>query len=788
MKVISRICVLLAVLSVLAFGDQTLQLSPTSVPQPADVLSRTIQEMKANGQYDQNLWDQYYGINDPTRRFQPLVDVGGDVIGSCAVITSLPYGDTGNTCQYNNDYDEACPYTGSTSPDVVYCFTPTANICVDISLCNTGTNYDTKLYVYEGSYTPGYPFACNDDYCPGWISELHQLQLDAGTVYYIVVDGYGGDCGDYHMTVIQVDCPPPPPPPPECPANTLAGQIPHLPAQSWTAGVSDLRGASPYGPVIRFESYAGANQPVCDIHFWGLSLSYPWASCNEDPMTFEIKFYPDSLGYPGTPACTYVRTISRQATGLLYSVYPLYQWGTILDPCCTLTSGWVSIQGVSIGTPQDCWFLWMSSSVGNGASWRLDPTGLWAIESFDLNYCLTAHPPDTCEFPYDEVDMGDLPACNYPTLVGNPAHALTGVAWLGAGITGEPVPNILNVDPMDDGVIYQNLPWMPCTPQTVTVLVTAGPNFAQFMSCGRHLYLNGWKDGNVDGDFCDVLCPTPGAPAAPEWIVQDAMVMPGPNVFNFIDPGVTNMGVYDGVFRWRLTSQPVGPHGFGLVDTVACPGMTCGTYAFDFVGEVEDYIIEDMQLSVELQSFEAIAGDGLVSLRWSTASETNNDHFVLYKRTSGEENFSTVATITGSGTTSQQHNYEYVDQAVVNGVTYEYRLADVDINGVEILHDMTVSATPAGTPTVPTTYALYQNYPNPFNPITTIGFDIKETGKVTLKIYNLLGREVVTLVNREIPAGSHSITWDASGLASGIYLYQLQAGDYRATKKLVLMK
>ncbi|MEE9553076.1 MAG: carboxypeptidase regulatory-like domain-containing protein, partial [candidate division Zixibacteria bacterium] len=91
---------------------------------------------------------------------------GGDNIGNATVITSLPYNDAGTTSGYANDYDEICPYSGSTSPDVVYAYTPGSNQMVDITLCN-GSAYDTKLYVYENS--AGNTIACNDDTCPGYV-------------------------------------------------------------------------------------------------------------------------------------------------------------------------------------------------------------------------------------------------------------------------------------------------------------------------------------------------------------------------------------------------------------------------------------------------------------------------------------------------------------------------------------------------------------------------------------------------------------------------------------------
>ena len=89
---------------------------------------------------------------------------------------------------------------------------------------------------------------------------------------------------------------------------------------------------------------------------------------------------------------------------------------------------------------------------------------------------------------------------------------------------------------------------------------------------------------------------------------------------------------------------------------------------------------------------------------------------------------------------------------------------------------------------VPDNFALHQNYPNPFNPSTTIAFDLPKSGQVTVKIYNILGEELATLVSDKLSAGSYSYEWDARELASGIYLYRLHASDYVETRKMVLMR
>jgi hypothetical protein len=112
-----------------------------------------------------------------------------------------------------------------------------------------------------------------------------------------------------------------------------------------------------------------------------------------------------------------------------------------------------------------------------------------------------------------------------------------------------------------------------------------------------------------------------------------------------------------------------------------------------------------------------------------------------------------------------------------------------DIGACESLLDSPlVGLRPQVLNNLPKSYDLRQNYPNPFNPSTTIAFDLPKTSKVTLKVFNILGEEVVTLVSEKLSAGSYSYEWDASNLASGVYLYRLQAGNNVETRKMVLMR
>lgn len=90
--------------------------------------------------------------------------------------------------------------------------------------------------------------------------------------------------------------------------------------------------------------------------------------------------------------------------------------------------------------------------------------------------------------------------------------------------------------------------------------------------------------------------------------------------------------------------------------------------------------------------------------------------------------------------------------------------------------------------TLPKSIQLFQNYPNPYNPVTTISYQISEQSFVTLKVYDVLGNEIKTLVNEEKPLGVYQINWDASLLSSGVYFYRLQAGDFVQTRKMILLK
>jgi hypothetical protein len=186
-------------------------------------------------------------------------------------------------------------------------------------------------------------------------------------------------------------------------------------------------------------------------------------------------------------------------------------------------------------------------------------------------------------------------------------------------------------------------------------------------------------------------------------------------------------------------------------------------------------------LSAELVGFDAIAGDNSVMLTWRTASETDNEAFEIHR------DGTKIGVVSSSGNTTSGHSYSWRDDEAVNGVPYTYRLLARDVNGM--IEELGVaSATPQVGAGLVTGYALRGNYPNPFNPTTTISFDLAAAGHTTLKVFNIQCQEIATLVDGHRQAGSHVTSFDATGLASGMYFSRLEVNGFTATQKMLLLK
>ncbi len=188
-----------------------------------------------------------------------------------------------------------------------------------------------------------------------------------------------------------------------------------------------------------------------------------------------------------------------------------------------------------------------------------------------------------------------------------------------------------------------------------------------------------------------------------------------------------------------------------------------------------------LSLPVELSAFTATASTSSATLKWSTATEVNNYGYDIERRLVSVDastvvdaqtlyasmQWTKVGFVAGNGTSNVAHTYSYTDANVSSG-KYAYRLKQIDNSGTyKYSSEAEVSVT------TPKNFMLSQNYPNPFNPTTTITYDIPAVGSlhvVTLKVYDIIGREVATLVNESKEAGSYQVTFNASKLASGSVL------------------
>jgi hypothetical protein len=186
---------------------------------------------------------------------------------------------------------------------------------------------------------------------------------------------------------------------------------------------------------------------------------------------------------------------------------------------------------------------------------------------------------------------------------------------------------------------------------------------------------------------------------------------------------------------------------------------------------------------VDLTSFSATEDAGKVNLVWETASEENCQMFYV------EKNGEPFTQLAGAGTTSGLSHYSVVDSTVVDGETYTYTLSAVS-TADESLELDTVNVTLVSIlgNEIIDSFELFANYPNPFNPVTTIEYQLPENSEIRLKVFDLSGNLIQTLVSEHQTSGYYTVFFNAVDLSSGMYLYQLHAGNEVITKKMLLLK
>ena len=147
------------------------------------------------------------------------------------------------------------------------------------------------------------------------------------------------------------------------------------------------------------------------------------------------------------------------------------------------------------------------------------------------------------------------------------------------------------------------------------------------------------------------------------------------------------------------------------------------------------------------------------------------------------EAWTKIGFIPGKGTTTESHSYEFqVESSKFQNQSLQFRLKQIDLDGKFAYSNiLSVDLTP-------NSFGLSQNYPNPFNPSTAISYQLSAVSEVRLVVFDLLGREVATLVNEKKEAGNYTVSFNGANLTSGVYFYKLSAGNFSEIKKMTLVK
>jgi len=193
--------------------------------------------------------------------------------------------------------------------------------------------------------------------------------------------------------------------------------------------------------------------------------------------------------------------------------------------------------------------------------------------------------------------------------------------------------------------------------------------------------------------------------------------------------------------------------------------------------------IPNFILPVELTSFKAFVIGNNIELNWCTSTEVNNYGYEVQKSSVQNSDWIKSGFVNGSGNSNTTKSYSFSENNLQPG-KYYYRLKQIDKDG-GFAYSNTIEV---NVTSEITEFSLQQNYPNPFNPTTIINYSLAKEGNVRLTVYNAIGSKVATIINGYKPAGNYSVQFNGSNLASGIYLYRLESGNYNAIKKFILMK
>ncbi len=363
------------------------------------------------------------------------------------------------------------------------------------------------------------------------------------------------------------------------------------------------------------------------------------------------------------------------------------------------------------------------------------------------------------------------------------------------GYCGCPIPQTVAEGTVNIGAIQDFAPVTdpPQTVQSGTISHGATTTYSAF---GRQLCSITWDTTEAEGTLPDTVRVEYNSGIAPPgtltgdysmgyWTVTaiggsgytyDITLNYTPAILHTIpNQGVLRMAKFDSG-AWEFLPMSV-------VDSVAT------TVRMEGLNSFSDFALSsiDAPLPVELASFTHSVNRNNVELKWKTITELNNSGFEIERRIAGADAWVKVGNKAGAGNSNAPVDYIFEDRNLTTA-KYNYRLKQVDFNGnhnyIELAGLVDVG--------IPIKYELSQNYPNPFNPTTKINYALPFDSKVSIALYDMTGREITKIINTTQPAGYHTVQFNGSSLASGVYFYNIIAeggnNKFITTKKMVLVK
>ena len=528
-------------------------------------------------------------------------------------------------------------------------------------------------------------------------------------------------------------------------------------------------------------------------------------------VSFNVFFYNNAAGFPGTVAAQALNAVYTDPGGLGSAT-------VTLSPAIVLAEGsyWVSVQcnmdfgvggqwGWTEQTQTGTESTWQNPGGGFGTpcttwGYRVTNCAIGGAPYYDMSFRLngTSNPsgyalPEVLYYLFDET--GGTQTTNY--------------AVPGRGFTVAPVLGGLTMGPtgqFNSGLIgsgglsttdYVNTGWIPdltTSNWTISLYLNNLPAGTALNYLFGGTVAVGWRCfySGAAGQY-GVLMRLTGLGGTD---ITVPAVGPGPTVLTFVyDSSVPTVYAYkNGVLA--ITQPQAGALNMTGSDNfkVGGYGTSAGMPLASIMDEFRFYsraldaaeVAATWNISivpVELTSFTASVIGSDVKLLWETASELNNSGFSIERKYSNTE-FMEVGFVPGFGTTSEPKSYSFTDNSLRSGI-YSYRLKQIDFDGTFTYSDEINVEVIA-----PASFSLDQNYPNPFNPSTRISFSLAVDSKVSLKIFDVLGQEVASLVNQDLTQGVHTYDFNATGINSGVYFYKLEAtgvngNEFTDVKKMI---